>query len=117
MIHLMENKLLSSPRFGFISGRSTTTQLLYFIDKCISTITEGKVVDVMYFDFAKAFDCVPHNRLLQKLTSFGITGNTYNWIKSFLLQRKQFVSVNGVKSKTENVLSGVPQALSCLSCT
>ena len=109
MIHLMENKLLSSKQFGFISGRSTTTQLLYFIDKCISTITEGNVVDVMYFDFAKAFDCVPHNRLLQKLTSFGITGNTYNWIKSFLLQRKQFVSVNGVKSKTENVLSGVPQ--------
>ena len=109
MTHLRENKLLSSKQFGFISGRSTTTQLLYFIDKCINIITEGKVVDVIYFDFAKAFDCVPHKRLLQKLTSFGISGNTFNWIKSFLLQRKQYVSVNGVKSKTENVLSGVPQ--------
>ena len=109
MKHLIEHKLLSPRQFGFISGRSTTTQLLYFIDKCVNIIAEGKVVDVIYFDFAKAFDSVPHKRLLHKLKSFGIYGNVYNWIKAFLLGRKQFVSVNGVSYDIAEVLSGVPQ--------
>ena len=109
MKHLIDNKLLSPKQFGFISGRSTTTQLLYFIDICIDLISEGFVVDAIYFDFAKAFDSVPHKRLLHKLASFGITGNTFDWIKSFLTGRKQYVTVNGVSSDSANVLSGVPQ--------
>ena len=52
MKHLVDNKLLSPRQYGFISGRSTTTQLLYFIDKCINMISEGNVVDTIYFDFA-----------------------------------------------------------------
>ena len=59
--------------------------------------------------FAKAFDKVPHLRLLSKLTSYGITGNTQNWIKSFLSNRKQRVSVNGALSDITDVTSGVPQ--------
>ena len=109
MEHLKKHKLLSSKQFGFISGRSTTTQLLYFIDKCVNSIAEGNVVDVIYFDFAKAFDSVPHKRLLQKLKSFGIAGNVYKWIKAFLIGRKQFVSVNRALSEYAEVLSGVPQ--------
>ena len=57
----------------------------------------------------KAFDKVPHLRLLSKLTSYGITGNTQNWIKSFLSNRKQRVSVNGALSDITDVTSGVPQ--------
>ena len=60
-------------------------------------------------DFAKAFDKVPHLRLLSKFTSYGITGNTQNWIKSFLSIRKQRVSVNGALSDVTDVTSGVPQ--------
>ena len=75
MKHLVDNKLLSPRQFGFISGRSTTTQLLYFVDKCINMISDGNVVDTIYFDFAKAFDSVPHKRLLLKLRSYGIGGN------------------------------------------
>ena len=60
-------------------------------------------------DFAKAFDKVPHKRLLSKLTSYGITGNTHNWITSFLSNRKQRVSVNGALSDITDVTSGVPQ--------
>ena len=109
MKHLVDNKLLSPRQYGFISGRSTTTQLLYFIDKCINMISEGNVVDTIYFDFAKAFDSVPHKRLLHKLRSYGIGGNVFNWIKGFLLERKQYVSVENVSSEMANVLSGVPQ--------
>lgn len=109
MKHLVDNTLLSPKQFGFISGRSTTTQLLYFIDKCIDSISAGNVVDTIYFDFAKAFDSVPHRRLLHKLKSFGVCGNIYKWIEGFLLNRKQYVSVDGVSSDVADVLSGVPQ--------
>ena len=58
IIHqLIKHNLLSPKRYGFIS---TTTLLLYFIDQCINIILEGKVVDIIYFDFAKAFDSVRH---------------------------------------------------------
>ena len=66
-------------------------------------------MDAIYFDFAKAFDSVPHKRLLHKIKSFGVCGNVSKWIEGFLLNRKQYVSVNGVSSKVESVLSGVPQ--------
>ena len=66
-------------------------------------------IDAILLDFAKAFDKVPHLRLLSKLTTHGITGNTQNWIKSFLSNRKQRVSVNGDLSDITDVTSGVPQ--------
>ena len=62
-----------------------------------------------YFDFAKAFDSVPHQRLLSKLNSYGISGNVLQWIAIFLRDRKQRVVLNGFKSSWTNVLSGVPQ--------
>ena len=109
MTHLITEGLLSKKQFGFISGRSTTTQLLHYLDKCIDQIVKGSVVDSIYLDFAKAFDTVPHMRLLGKLTSYGITGNIHNWIKSFLTGRTQTVKVNGVPSETAPVISGIPQ--------
>ena len=109
MKHLVDNKLLSPKQFGFITGRSTTTQLLYFIDKCMDIISEGMVLDTIYFDFAKAFDSVPHKRLIHKLKAYGIDGNTLAWITSFLVGRKQFVAVDNVSSEVSIVTSGVPQ--------
>ena len=66
-------------------------------------------IDAILLDFAKAFDKVPHKRLLSKLTSYGITGNKHNWVTSFLSNRKQRVSVNGALSDITDVTSGVPQ--------
>ena len=66
-------------------------------------------IGAILLDFAKAFDKVPHKRLLSKLTSYGITGNTYNWITFFLSNHKQRVSVNGALSDITDVTSGVPQ--------
>ena len=117
MNYIIEEKILSSKQYGFKSGRSTTTQLLRYLDKCIETIVDGGVVDVIYLDFAKAFDTVPHRRLIVKLESYGINGNILNWIKAFLSRRSQVVKVNGADSESTAVLSGIPQGSVCLSYT
>ena len=107
--HLLKNRLLSNKQYGFINGRSTTTQLLYYSDQCVAKIAEGGVIDPIYLDFAKAFDTVPHHRLLGKLQAYGIQGNLFHWIKEFLKERTQIVMVNGVESEPTSVLSGIPQ--------
>ena len=89
MNHLATNNLQSSKQFGFISGRSTTTELLDYLNKCIDEIVDRNVVDCIYLDFAKAFDTVPYKRLLNKLKAYGITGNLLNWTEAFLSDRTQ----------------------------
>ena len=83
MKHLEDHNLLSTKQFGFINGKSTTLQLLVYLEKCIETIANGGVVDSIYMDFAKAFDKVPHRRLIGKLKSYGIKGEICKWIEEF----------------------------------
>ena len=106
---LTTNNLLSDKQFGFIGGRSTTLQLLNFLEFCTDVMSDRGVTDTVYLDFAKAFDSVPHRRLLGKLQSYGITGNLHRWIEAFLVGRIQRVCVNGKLSSEETVLSGIPQ--------
>ena len=106
---LTEEKLISSKQYGFMEGRSTTTQLLYFMDKCADVISRGDVVDTVYFDFAKAFDTVPHLRLTEKMRCYGLIGQIGTWIKAFITNRCQTVRVNSDYSSPAHVLSGVPQ--------
>jgi hypothetical protein len=107
--YLLENDLLSKKQHGFISGRSTVTQLLRYLDECIAEISDGYVVDAIYLDFSKAFDTVPHRRLMSKLESYGITGNVKQWVNSFLTGRSQTVKVNNDESPPAPVISGIPQ--------
>ena len=109
MDHLKKQKLLSPLQHGFITGRSTTTQLIHYLDKCLEHTVNGEVVDAIYLDFTKAFDSVPHRRLLGKLESYGITSSTLKWIEAFLDKRSQVVRVNSVESVSAQVLSGIPQ--------
>ena len=81
------------------------------LDYLTHHLDEGYSIDVIYLDFQKAFDTVSHRRLLQKLTSFGIHGNVLKWIESFLSNRVQQVVLNGHKSSTIPVTSGVPRVL------
>ena len=73
--------------FGFIKGRSTVLQLLNVIDSCTKALDRGESVDIVYLDFMKAFDTVPHKRLIGKLKSYGTEYYTLRWIQAFLSDR------------------------------
>ena len=109
MKHLVNNELLTSSQHGFVAGKSCTTQLTECIDLWTNINEKGGYLDVVYLDFAKAFDKVAHNRLIRKLEGYGINGEILNWIQNFLTGRRQLVAVNGVASSWADVLSGVPQ--------
>ena len=104
--HLYCNNLLSNKQFDFIGGRSTTHQLLTFLNKCVKTLAWGDTVDTGYQDFIMAFDTVPHRRLVGKLKAYGISSVV---LASFLMGRTQKLSVNGSLSSRKPVLSGIPQ--------
>ena len=72
-------------------------------------IEDDESWDTIYLDFAKTFDSVAHERLLQKVSAFGIRGSVLLWIRNFLTGRRQYVSINGESSSWKDVLSGVPQ--------
>ena len=102
--HLMTENLITSQQYGFILGRSKTTQMLNYLNTCIEEIAKGNVIDTVYFDFSKAFDTVPHRRLIRKRKSYGVDGQILCWIREFLDNRSQVIIVNGRKSKREPVI-------------
>ncbi|MCP4267589.1 MAG: reverse transcriptase family protein, partial [Candidatus Brocadiaceae bacterium] len=107
--HLETNKLLNDTQHGFHNKRSCLTNLLDFFYDIFKMYDEEKAVDIIYLDFQKAFDKVPHKRLLAKIKAHGIDGNVYSWLKNWLSNRKQRVVINGKSSPILNVTSGVPQ--------
>ena len=107
--HLINNNILSNVQFGFVSGRNTISQLLSTINDWMFDLDNDMSVDAAYMDFRKAFDTVPHQRLIKKLQSYKIGGPILNWIVSFLTNRSQFVKINNSVSDNLNVTSGVPQ--------
>ena len=107
--HLEENKVLTPLNHGFRAGYSCETQLVITIDDLTRNFDQGYQTDVAILDFSKAFDTVPHSKLLQKLSSYGITGNLHQWISAFLCNRRMRVVLDGEASEETQVLSGVPQ--------
>jgi hypothetical protein len=95
MTHLEQENLIRDSQHGFIPGRLCATNLLTFQEEITKCLDDGVPVDVFYLDFAKAFDKVPHGRLLVKLESKGITGNLKRWVKEWLANRTQRVLVDG----------------------
>jgi hypothetical protein len=86
--HMTKNKLFSKKQFGFISGRSTTLQLLKVMNEWTEILDNGGSIDSVYMDFMKAFDKVPHKRLIKKMERYGINNKTINWVRNFLTDRK-----------------------------
>jgi len=84
------------------------TNLNEFFEKVTNQVDEGKAVDVVYMDFSKAFDKVPHGSLLQKMRRHGIEGDLEVWIRNWLAVRRQRVVVDGTCSAWSSVTSGVP---------
>ena len=100
---------ISPHQHGFVKGKSCLSNLLETMDCIMELLEEGIPVDVFYFDFKKAFDRVPHNRLILKLQCLGIDGKVLDVIKDFLMGRNFRVSVNGQFSSFKDILSGIPQ--------
>ena len=84
LTHLQRNELISGSQHGFLPGRSCTTNLLLYMDSLTQARDDGLISDTIFFDFAKAFDKVPHKPLLHKLQAYGVCGELLQWINSFL---------------------------------
>jgi len=110
MKHFLKNDLFSNRQCGFLKGRSTVLQLLRIIDEwTLNLDSGGGQIDCICMDFEKAFDKVPHRRLISKLHSYGINSKIISWITYFLENRQCRVTVNGKFSTWHDVISGIPQ--------
>ena len=107
--YLEDNNLITERQHGFRKGRSCLTQLLSHIENILQHHLQGSETDIIYLDYAKAFDKVDHSLLIKKLFRYGIQGNLYTWLTQFLRGRQQVVLVDGEPSRPAPVLSGVPQ--------
>ena len=96
--HITVHSLINASQHGFLSRRSCLTNLLEFLEYVTNALEQNKPVDVIYLDFQKAFDKVPHVRLLRKLEAHGIGGNILRWIGEWLTARQQRVVLNGCES-------------------
>ncbi|CAH2105171.1 unnamed protein product [Euphydryas editha] len=94
---------------GFVPSRSTCTNLVDLTENLAEALDCHKQVDVVYTDFSKAFDRLPHGILLNKLSAYGICGNFLRWVRSYLEGRTFSVVVNGFHSNSRKIVSGVPQ--------
>ena len=100
---------LDPQQHGSRAGRSTLSWLLQHQDEILAALEEGANLDCIYLDFSKAYDKVHHGILFHKIKAIGISGRIGRWIMNFLLERRQQVLVNGSKSSTFFLNSGVPQ--------
>ena len=109
MNHLDNHKILVEFQREFRSGHSGDTQLLNTVEDLSRRIDRRQTTELLILDFSKAFDTVPHRRLLHKLQHYGVTGRTNEWIQSWLCQCQQRVVLDRSTSSNWEALSGVPQ--------
>ena len=104
--------LLDCRQHGFLNFKSCTTNMVNFTDKLVMSINDTQTLstDVIYFDFSKAFDSVNHDLILHKLKyEYAIDGSLLKFLMNYLGEREQSVVLDGIKSSSKPVLSGVPQ--------
>ena len=109
MGHLDAHHVLVNYQHGFRRGHSYESQPITIVEHLVRNLDHGKQTDLLLLDFSKAFDTVPHKRLLKKLDHYGIHGQLIKWIESWHCGRTQTVVVNGSQSSQVTVTSGVPQ--------
>ena len=110
MIEYIENNnIFSNTQYGFRKGLSTENALVHFIDEVHKGLQNREYTVAVFMDLSKAFDVLNHDILLKKMEHYGFRGTFLNLIRSFITDRKYFVSANGTKSDTKTVNNGVPQ--------
>ena len=107
--HLNSQQLLSTAQFGFLPSQSSCSQLLDCLHIWSLSYFNNTPISVVYTDIRKAFDSVSHTKLIEVLKSYGVQLQTINWIKNYLSERYQQVSIGNEVSRSLKVLSGVPQ--------
>ena len=101
--------ILSNSQFGFRAKHSTTHAILHLIDKVTNGMDNSEHTLGIFLDFSKAFDSLDHNIILFKLNYYGIRGSYLEWFRSYLSNRKQYVSIDGAASTLLPLTCGVPQ--------
>jgi hypothetical protein len=104
-----EFNILSNNQFGFRKGKSTVDAIIRLVDMIVNDLDKHNMTLSVFLDLSKAFDCVEHNILLDRLWFCGVRGLPHRWLKSYLSDRSQQVQVNGVFSHTTTLRYGVPQ--------
>jgi hypothetical protein len=104
----IKNRIIDN-QHGFYKGRSTSTNLIEFVDYSLNAMDNGNHVEALYTDFSKAFDRIDIPMLLFKLQKNGIEPGLLKWLESYLTNRQQIIKLNGKKSSPIQVTSGVPQ--------
>ena len=109
IISFAVKNIIFNNQHGFCKGRSTATNLFVFTNYVIESMELGYSIDCVYTDMSKAFDRINVNLLIAKLAWLGFDDPLLSWLKSYLSNRKQFVLINGIKSRCIDAVSGVPQ--------
>ena len=106
---LCKYKLINTNQFSFSSNHSTKHALISLIETIKKSLDNNEIVCGVFIDLRKAFDNLNHEILLEKLNHYGIRSKENNWFRSFLTNRKEYVSINGFFSQAKIVRSGFPQ--------
>ena len=109
MHHLENNNILKDTQYAYRNGRSTESAILKLINDISHSFEDNEYTVAAFLDLTKAFDCVNHNILLQKLAHYGVRDTPSQWFKSYLSNRKQRVMYDGILSAEKVTNIGVPQ--------
>ena len=108
-VFLRDNNLSHELQSAFWSGHSTETALIRLTDRILKNMDDDEVTCLVFIYFRKAFDVIDHELLFKKLSIYGVTPSSIAWFKSYLSERKQFISLGKTTSKQLTVRQGVPQ--------
>ena len=107
--HFLVNDLFYKSQYGFRGGHSTELAAMEVVSKIIDEMDKGLLPLNIYLDHSKAFDTIDHRIVLEKLAFYDIRGKSLDLFKSYLTNRKQNVEIDGKRSSSTNIKTGVPQ--------